>query len=35
MDPLIATAAVIDGAPLVSHNSRHFSKVPGLTIEKY
>jgi predicted nucleic acid-binding protein len=35
MDLLIATAAVIDGAPLVTRNTRHFSKVPGLTVEKY
>ena len=35
MDLLIATAAVIDGAPLATRNTRHFSKVPGLTIEKY
>jgi len=35
MDLLIATAAVIDGAPLVTRNARHFATVPGLTIEKY
>ena len=35
MHLLIATAAVIDGAPLVTRNARHFSKVPGLTIETY
>ena len=35
MDLLIATAAVIDGAPLVTRNARHFSKVPGLEIERY
>ena len=35
MDLLIATAAVLDGAPLVTRNARHFSKVPGLMIAKY
>lgn len=35
MDLLIATAAVLDAAPLVTRNARHFSRVAGLTIEKY
>lgn len=35
MDLLIATAAVLDRAPLVTRNVRHFSKVPGLSIETY
>jgi tRNA(fMet)-specific endonuclease VapC len=35
MDLLIATAAVLDRAPLVTRNGRHFSKVPGLTVEEY
>jgi len=35
MDLLIATAAILDRAPLVTHNARHFSKVPGLSVEKY
>jgi tRNA(fMet)-specific endonuclease VapC len=35
MDLLIATAAVLDSAPLVTRNARHFSKVPGLTVERY
>jgi tRNA(fMet)-specific endonuclease VapC len=35
MDLLIGTAAVIDGAPLITRNSRHFSKVPGLQIVEY
>jgi predicted nucleic acid-binding protein len=35
MDLLIATAALIDGAPLVTRNARHFAKVPGLRLEKY
>jgi predicted nucleic acid-binding protein len=35
MDLLIATAAVLDGVPLVTRNARHFPKVAGLTIEQY
>jgi len=35
MDLLIATAAVLDGAPLVTRNVRHFSKVPGIRLEEY
>ena len=35
MDLLIATAAVLDAAPLVTRNVRHFSKVPGLRLEEY
>jgi tRNA(fMet)-specific endonuclease VapC len=35
MDLLIATAAVLDRAPLVTRNGRHFSKVPGLRLEDY
>jgi predicted nucleic acid-binding protein len=35
MDLLIATAAVLDAAPLVTRNLRHFSKVPGLRVETY
>ena len=35
MDLLIATAAVIDDAPLVTRNTRHFSKVPGLALIEY
>lgn len=35
MDLLIATAAVLEGAPLVTRNTRHFSKVPGLRLEEY
>jgi predicted nucleic acid-binding protein len=35
MDLLIATAAIVDGAPLVTRNSRHFTKVPGLTLDTY
>lgn len=35
MDLLIATAAVLDGAALVTRNQRHFSKVPGLVLAEY
>ncbi len=35
MDLLIATAAVLDGAPLVTRDARHFSKVPGLSVVRY
>jgi predicted nucleic acid-binding protein len=35
MDLLIAAAAVLDRAPLVTRNGRHFSEVPGLTFEEY
>lgn len=35
MDLLIATAAVIDDAPLVTRNARHFAKVPGLELLTY
>lgn len=35
MDLLIATAAVVDGAPLVTRNRRHFSGVPGLVVIGY
>ena len=35
MDLLIGTAAVVDGAPLITHNTRHFSKVPGLQLTSY
>ena len=35
MDLLIATAAVLDGSPLVTCNARHFSRVPGLEVVGY
>jgi tRNA(fMet)-specific endonuclease VapC len=35
MDLLIATAAVVDAAPLVTRNRRHFAKVPGLVLAGY
>ncbi len=35
IDLLIATAAVLDGSPLVTRNARHFSRVPGLVVVGY
>jgi tRNA(fMet)-specific endonuclease VapC len=35
MDLLIATAAVIDGAPLLTKNVKDFGRVPGLRLIKY
>ena len=35
MDLLIGTAAVLDGAPLVTRNERHFARVPGLRLLAY
>jgi predicted nucleic acid-binding protein len=35
MDLLIATAAVIAGASLVTGNPRHFNRIPGLEILTY
>jgi predicted nucleic acid-binding protein len=35
MDLLIATAAVLDGAPLVTRNARHFSRVAVLSVVEY
>lgn len=35
MDLLIATAAVLDDAPLVTRNTRDFSRVPGLRVIGY
>jgi tRNA(fMet)-specific endonuclease VapC len=35
MDLLIATAAVIDDAPLVTRNGRHFARIPGLALVEY
>jgi tRNA(fMet)-specific endonuclease VapC len=35
MDLLIATAAMLDDAPLVTRNVKDFSRVPGLRVLKY
>jgi predicted nucleic acid-binding protein len=35
MDLLIATAALLDDAPLVTRNTRDFSRVPGLRVVGY
>ena len=35
MDLLIATAALLDNAPLVTRNVKHFSRVPGLRLLLY
>ncbi len=35
MDLLIATAALVDGAPLVTRNAREFERVPGLEVIAY
>jgi tRNA(fMet)-specific endonuclease VapC len=35
MDLLIATAAVLDDAPLVTRNVKDFSRVPGLRLLRY
>ena len=35
MDLLIATTALLDDAPLVTRNTRDFSRVPGLRVIEY
>jgi tRNA(fMet)-specific endonuclease VapC len=35
MDLLIATAALLDDAPLVTRNVRDFSRIPGLRVLRY
>jgi predicted nucleic acid-binding protein len=35
MDLLIATSALVGGAPLVTRNARDFSRVPGLDVLTY
>jgi predicted nucleic acid-binding protein len=35
MDLLIATTAVVEGAPLVTRNVKDFSRVPGLDLLSY
>ncbi len=35
MDLLIATAALVEAAPLVTRNTRDFARVPGLELVGY
>jgi predicted nucleic acid-binding protein len=35
MDLLIAAAALVDGAPIVTRNLDHFQRVPGLEVRTY
>ena len=35
MDLMIAAAAVVDEAPLVTRNRRHFDRVPGVEVVSY
>jgi len=35
MDLLVATAALLNEAPLVTRNVRHFARVPGLRVIGY
>ena len=35
MDLLIATAAIVDSAPIVTRNTKHFRRVPGLEVIDY
>ena len=35
MDLLIATAAIVDSAPLVTRNEKEFRRVPGLRVIEY
>lgn len=35
MDLLIATAAVLDGAPILTGNPRHFERIPDLEVVRY
>ena len=35
MDLLIATAAIVDNAAIVTRNTKHFSRIPGLEIRGY
>jgi tRNA(fMet)-specific endonuclease VapC len=35
MDLLIATAAILEGAPLVTGNAKDFSRIPGLRVLSY
>ena len=35
MDLLIATAALVDDAPIITRNVRDFSRIPGLRVVGY
>jgi predicted nucleic acid-binding protein len=35
MDLLIATAAILEGAPLVTRNVKHFGRIPRLDVTSY
>lgn len=35
IDLLIGTAAVVDGAPIVTGNPKHFRRIPGLDVVTY
>ena len=35
MDTLIATHALVTGLTLVTHNTRHFERIPGLKLEDW
>jgi predicted nucleic acid-binding protein len=35
LDILIATAAIVDEAAIVTRNAKHFSRVPGVEIRGY
>ena len=35
MDTLIAAHALVHGLPLVTHNTRHFERIPGLKLEDW
>jgi len=35
MDLLIGTAAIVDSAPLVTRNLKHFRQIPGLDLRSY
>jgi len=35
MDLLIATAALVDGSPLITRNARDFDRIPGLRVIGY
>ena len=35
MDTMIAAHALVAGLPVITHNTRHFSRVPGLQMEDW